>query len=69
MFCAFQEPLWELWMKEAEGKVLLPCTEGSPCDMEKEELEAALKACKLERSIHHSPIKKQHMFRVGGPEA
>ena len=57
--------MWEAWLREAEGKVLLPCTEGSSCDMREEEMQAALEACKLERSIHHSTIKRQHMFRVG----
>ena len=45
--------------------MLLPCTESSSCDMREEEMQAALEACKLERSIHHSTIKRQHMFRVG----
>ena len=57
--------MWEAWLKEAEGKVLLPCTDSSSCDMREEEMQAALEACKLERSIHHSTIKRQHMFRVG----
>ena len=61
---AWQEPVWEMWLKEAEGKVLLPCTEGNSCDMREEELQAALEACKLERSIHRGAIKKHHMFRV-----
>ena len=44
--------------------MLLPCTESSSCNMREEEMQAALEACKLERSIHHSTIKRQHMFRV-----
>ena len=63
--CAWQEPVWEAWLREAEGKVLLPCTESSSCDMREEEMQAALEACKLERSIHRGTTKRQHMFRVG----
>ena len=57
--------MWEAWLREAEGKVLLPCTESSSCDMREEEMQAALEACKLERSNQRSTIKRQHMFRVG----
>ena len=53
--------MWEAWLREAEGKVLLPCTESSSCNMREEELQAALEACKLERSNQRSTIKRQHM--------
>ena len=61
-----QEALWQEWLKKADGLVLLPDAEGEvkSGDWTLRDRVAAHKACKLERSIHATVIKRQHLFTV-----
>ena len=64
MVSSLQEVTWERWLQQAEGMVMLPGTERGAYDITWQQQQEALHACKLERSIHRSTAKKQHMFRV-----
>ena len=58
--------MWQEWLKRADGLVLLPNAEGKvkSSDWTLRDRVAAHKACKLERSIHATVIKRQHLFTV-----
>lgn len=60
-----QEAFWKLWLRQAEGLVLLPDTEGGEVQtLTLAERASSHKACNLERSIHSSVVRRQHMFTV-----
>ena len=59
-----QEAVWERWLQQAEGIVMVPGTENGIYNLHPYEQEQSMKACKLEHSIHRSTVRKQHMFRV-----
>ena len=59
-----QEAVWERWLQQADGIVMVPGTENGIYNLHPYEQEQSMKACKLEHSIHRSTVRKQHMFRV-----
>ena len=53
-----QEAMWKQWMTKAGGLVLLPN------DLTQDERALSYKACNMERSIHGSSMRRQHLFTV-----
>ncbi len=60
--------MWRQWLQQVEGLVMLPDTEAEPSDAwTKQERLTSHRACVVERRIHSSPTKRQHMFMVRNP--